>query len=84
MYYDYANFLRLNKPDTDRKLTTKDLLISIFKNITKNSVNIFKNEKKFNPNGLIEHMTFFYLYLASPHDYKIKIQILDVNLVTQN
>ena len=79
MYYDYMNMLRIKNSEMDRKLTTKTLLISIFKNITKNSVNIFRSDKKFNPNGLIEHMTFFYLYLASPHDYRIKIPLTTLN-----
>ena len=79
MYYDYMNLLRIKNSEVDRVLTTKTLLISIFKNITKNSVNIFRSDKKFNPNGLIEHMTFFYLYLASPHDYRIKIPLTTLN-----
>ena len=80
MYYDYMNFLRMKNSDIERRLTTKHLLISIFKNIIKNnSINILKNESKFNPNGLIDHMVFFYLYLATPHDYKIKIPLTTLN-----
>ena len=45
----------------------------------KNSVSVLESNKKFNPNGLIEHMGFFYLYLASPHDYKIKIPKTTLN-----
>ena len=79
MYYDYHNLLRIRNSNTIRKLTTKQVLISLFKNIIKNSVTIFKSDKKFNPNGLIEHICFFYLYLASPHDYKIKIPLTTLN-----
>ena len=79
MYYDYINLMRIKTSQTERRLTTRHLLVSLFKNITKNSVNILKDEKKFNPNGLIEHMGFFYLYLASPHDYKIKIPKTTLN-----
>ena len=79
MYYEYMNLLRIKNSSMDFKLTTKHLLISLFKNILKTSVNIFKSDKKFNPNGLIEHMTFFYLYLASPHDYKIRIPLTTLN-----
>ena len=79
MYYDYMNLLRIKNNEVDRYLTTKHLFISLFKNIMKNSVSVFESDKKFNPNGLIEHMTFFYLYLASPHDYKIKIPLTTLN-----
>ena len=78
MIYDYMNFLEM-KDSNGEKLTMKKVLISIFKNITKNNVNIFKDDKKFNPNGVIEHMCFFYLYLSTPHDYKIKIPLSTLN-----
>ena len=77
MYYDYQNMLNITR--NDRKLTSQNLLSFLFKNILKNSIDMFKANKKFNPNGLIEHMSFFYLFLASPHDYKIKIPFTTLN-----
>ena len=65
MYYDYINLMRIKTSQTERRLTTRHLLVSLFKNITKNSVNILKDEKKFNPNGLIEHMGFFFSNFAN-------------------
>ena len=79
MYYDYINFLRIKKNKTKiREITIKQVLFSIFKNRAKNSV-IFKDDKKFNPNGILEHMWFFYFYLYTPHDYKIKIPLTTLN-----
>lgn len=60
MYYDYQNMLNITR--NDRKLTSQNLLSFLFKNILKNSIDMFKANKKFNPNGLIEHMSFFYLF----------------------
>ena len=77
MYYDYLNMLNIKK--NEKKITSQNLLSFLFKNILKNSIDMFKANKKFNPNGLIEHMSFFYLFLASPHDYKIKIPFTTLN-----
>ena len=77
MYYDYKNMINIET--NERKITAQNLLSFLFKNILKNSIDIFKDNKKFNPNGLIEHMFFFYLFLASPHDYKIKIPFTTLN-----
>ena len=80
MYYDYQNMLYIKKDDQNsKKLTTQNVLTFLFKNIIKNSIDIFKDNNKFNPNGLIEHLSFFYLFLASPHDYKIKIPFTTLN-----
>ena len=44
-----------------------------------NSKIIFPNNIQFNPNGFIDHLTFFYLFLKRPHDYKIKIPFTTLN-----
>ena len=80
MYYDYKNMLHIKKDEKNtKKITTQFVLTFLFKNILKNSVDIFNENNKFNPNGLIEHLSFFYLFLASPHDYKIKIPFTTLN-----
>ena len=80
MYYDFQNMLFIKKSDKiTKRLTTQNVLTFLFKNIIKNSIDIFNDNKKFNPNGLIEHLSFFYLFLASPHDYKIKIPFTTLN-----
>ena len=80
MYYDYKNMLHIKKSDRNIiKLTTQTVLTSLFKNILKTSIDIFNENKQFNPNGLIDHLSFFYLFLASPHDYKIKIPFTTLN-----
>ena len=78
MYYDYINFLRIRKAKKVRKITITQVLFSIFRNRAKNSV-VFRDDKKFNPNGILEHMWFFYFYLYTPHDYKIKIPLTTLN-----
>ena len=80
MYYDYQNMLHIKKDERNiKKLTTQNVLTFLFKNILKTSIDIFNDNKKFNPNGLIDHLSFFYLFLASPHDYKIKIPFTTLN-----
>ena len=77
MYYDYQNMLYIKR--NERKITSQNVLSFLFKNILKNSIDIFNDNKKFNPNGLIEHMSYFYLFLFSPHDYKIRIPFTTLN-----
>ena len=80
MYYDYQNMLHIKKSEKNiRKLTTQNILTFLFKNKIKNSIDIFNENKKFNPNGLIDHLSLFYLFLASPHDYDIKIPFTTLN-----
>ena len=80
MYYDYQNMLHIKRGEKNiKKLTTQNVLTFLFKNIIKTSIDIFNDNKKFNPNGLIDHLSFFYLFLASPHDYEIKIPFTTLN-----
>ena len=78
MYYDYQNMLYIIQKDgKKRKILTSDILIFIFRNNPQISLDVFR--KKFNPNGLIDHLLYFYFFLGGPHDYKIKIPFTTLN-----
>ena len=58
--------------------TPQDILEEIYKNII-NTQSLFPKNIRFNPNAYIDHLSYIYLFLSRPHDYKIKIPFTTLN-----
>ena len=87
MYYEYKNHLNYIQTQICRdkiikkitkNQTPQDILEEIYKNII-NTQSLFPKNIRFNPNAYIDHLSYIYLFLSRPHDYKIKIPFTTLN-----
>jgi len=87
MYYEYNNNLNYIQTQIISnnsikkkiiKITTQDILEEINENLI-NPINYFPKNIRFNPNGYIDHLSYLFIILLKPHDYKIKIPFTTLN-----
>ena len=86
IYYDYKNLLcpyiltRNSRNQIEvqpRTVSVNDLVNNLFEKIFQKK--ILKEDEQFSPNCHINELSYFFLYLQLPHDYKIKIPFTTLN-----